>query len=196
MRGLPAEAAAAQQRHSFVAALSMEDATAFAASLGSARDGVSYCRDGKVVAVTADLPPEAPCLPVSLPVCLGFVCDCAGREGPAGGSVVSASLLNDKPTFGGTGVEPKRGAVLRVLFTVTSDAVADNVARDRCSLRSFGSTTIFVVLTDTEEAQLRALRPAFVAVKAAGKQTQFHRARLMIMIDGERVPPPACKSDN
>ncbi|KAG1664302.1 hypothetical protein FOA52_005700 [Chlamydomonas sp. UWO 241] len=136
---------------------------------------------------------------VSLPVCLaesvfGYVRDCAGREGPAGGSVVSASLLNAKPAVGGIGVEPQRGDVLRVLFTVASDAVADTVVRYRCRLRSLASTTIFDVLTDTEEAQRRALWPAFVAARAAGKREQFHCARLMI--DGERGPPPARKSDN
>ncbi|KAG1680376.1 hypothetical protein FOA52_015467 [Chlamydomonas sp. UWO 241] len=43
---------------------------------------------------------------------------------------------------------------------------------------------------DREEAQHRALWPAFLAAKAAGKRAQFHRARLVV--DGERVPAPAC----
>ncbi|KAG1665337.1 hypothetical protein FOA52_011751 [Chlamydomonas sp. UWO 241] len=111
------------------------------------------------------------------------------RVGPAGGSVVSASLLSAKPASGGIGVVPRRGDVLRVLFTVTSDAVADTVVRYRCSLRCCANistkTNIFDVLTDTEEAQRRALWPDFVAAKAAGKWAQFHRARLMI--DGEQV---------
>ncbi|KAG1670976.1 hypothetical protein FOA52_014365 [Chlamydomonas sp. UWO 241] len=43
---------------------------------------------------------------------------------PAGGGVVSASFLNAKLAVGGIGVEPRAGGVLRVLFTVASDAVA------------------------------------------------------------------------
>ncbi|KAG1656498.1 hypothetical protein FOA52_012498 [Chlamydomonas sp. UWO 241] len=84
------------------------------------------------------------------------------RAQPAGGGVVSASLLNAKPAVGGIGVELRVGGVLRVLFTV-----ADRV-----------------------EARHQALWPAFVAAKAAGKPAQFHRARLVV--DGERVAAPAC----
>ncbi|KAG1676824.1 hypothetical protein FOA52_010333 [Chlamydomonas sp. UWO 241] len=40
-------------------------------------------------------------------------------------------------------------------------------------------------LSDREEAQHRALWPAFLAAKAAGKWAQFHRARLVV--DGERA---------
>ncbi|KAG1675576.1 hypothetical protein FOA52_014164 [Chlamydomonas sp. UWO 241] len=196
MRGLPAVAAAALRRHSFVAAFSMEDATAFAASHDSPRDVVGwYCLDEEpafVAAAAARRVAAAAATGVSLPGCLaesvlGNVYSQAGggsRSGaePAGGSVVSASLLNAKPAVGGIGVEPQRGDVLRVLFTVTSDAVADTVVRHRCRLRNFGSISIniFDVLSDTEEAQRRALWPAFVAAKAAGKRAQFHRARLMI----------------
>ncbi|KAG1678794.1 hypothetical protein FOA52_012834 [Chlamydomonas sp. UWO 241] len=113
------------------------------------------------------------------------------EEGPAGGGVVSASFLNAKPAVGGIGVEPRRGGVLRVLFTVASDAVADTVVRSRRNLRDVDPTaTVFDVLSDREEAQHRALWPAFLAAKAAGKRAQFHRARLVV--DGERVPAPAC----
>ncbi|KAG1675146.1 hypothetical protein FOA52_003369 [Chlamydomonas sp. UWO 241] len=48
---------------------------------------------------------------------------------------------------------------------------------------------VFDVLSDREEAQHQALWPAFLAAKVAGKR-QFHRARLVV--DGERVPAPAC----
>jgi hypothetical protein len=106
---------------------------------------------------------------------------------------VSASFLNAKPAVGGIGVVPQRGAVLRVLFTVTSDVVADTVVRFRHKLRQDDLTTnIFDVLSDSEEAQHWALWPTFLAAKAAGKKPQFQRARLMI--DGERVLAPAGKS--
>ncbi|KAG1663797.1 hypothetical protein FOA52_004355 [Chlamydomonas sp. UWO 241] len=128
---------------------------------------------------------------VSLPVCLAmnlvrFVHDVSGRDRPAGGGVVSASFLNAKPAVGGIGVEPRRGGVLRVLFTVASDAVADTVVRSRRNLRDVDpSAAVFDVLSDREEAQHRALWPAFLAAKAARKRAQFHRARLVV--DGERV---------
>ncbi|KAG1655808.1 hypothetical protein FOA52_003681 [Chlamydomonas sp. UWO 241] len=207
MRGLPAVAATAQRRHSFVATFSMEDATAFAACHDyDNRRVIQYlsCIDDdatvEVAAVAARQVAAAAATGVSLPVCLAESIVSHVQRGwrvdPAGGSVVSASLLNAKPASGGIGVVPRRGDVLR--FTVTSDAVADTIVRYRCSLRCCANistkTNIFVVLTDTEEAQRRALWPAFVAAKAAGKRAQLHRARLMI--DGERVPPPACKSDN
>ncbi|KAG1659094.1 hypothetical protein FOA52_013740 [Chlamydomonas sp. UWO 241] len=201
MRSLPAVAAAAQRRHSFVATFSMEDATAFAACHDHAdRHVIEYlsCIDDEetdeVAAEAARRVAAAAATGVSLP--LSHV-QRGWRVGPAGGSVVSASLLNAKPASGGIGVVPRRGDVLRVLFTVTSDAVADTVVRCCCSLRCCVNistkTNIFDVLTDTEEAQRRALWLAFVAAKAAGKRAQFHRARLMI--DGERVLPPARKSD-
>ncbi|KAG1654600.1 hypothetical protein FOA52_004424 [Chlamydomonas sp. UWO 241] len=68
----------------------------------------------------------------SLPVRLAtdvvrFLYGGTGRREPADGGVVSASLLNAKPAVGGIGVEPRGGGVLRVLFTVASDAVADTV---------------------------------------------------------------------
>jgi hypothetical protein len=89
-------------------------------------------------------------------------------------------------------VEPRGGGVLRVLFTVTSDAVADTVVRWRHDLRLCvdPSASVFDVLSDREEAQHRALWPAFLAAKVAGKRAQFHRARLVV--DGERVPAPVC----
>ncbi|KAG1680334.1 hypothetical protein FOA52_015424 [Chlamydomonas sp. UWO 241] len=114
-----------------------------------------------------------------------FVHDVSGRDRPAGGGVVSASFLNAKPAVGGIGVEPRRGGVIRVLFTVASDAVADTVVRSRRNLRDVDpSAAVFDVLSDREEAQHRALWPAFLAAKAAGKRAQFHRARLVV--DGER----------
>ncbi|KAG1665412.1 hypothetical protein FOA52_005754 [Chlamydomonas sp. UWO 241] len=128
---------------------------------------------------------------VSLPVCLAmnlvrFVHDVSGRDRLAGGGVVSASFLNAKPAVGGIGVEPRQGGVLRVLFTVASDAVADTVVRSRRNLRDVDpSAAVFDVLSDREEAQHRALWPAFLAAKAAGKRAQFHRARLVV--DGERL---------
>ncbi|KAG1674987.1 hypothetical protein FOA52_014782 [Chlamydomonas sp. UWO 241] len=116
---------------------------------------------------------------------------CAGREKPADGGVVSASFLNAKPAAGGIGVEPRGGGALRVLFTVTSDAVADTVVRWRKVMSDrIGCPAIFDVLSDLEEAQHRALWPAFVAAKAAGKRAQCHRARLVV--DGELVAAPAC----
>ncbi|KAG1660298.1 hypothetical protein FOA52_003319 [Chlamydomonas sp. UWO 241] len=127
---------------------------------------------------------------VSMPVCLAmnlvrFVHDVSGRDRPAGGGVVSASFLNAKPAVGGIGVEPRRGGVLRVLFTVASDAVADTVVRSRRNLRDVDpSAAVFDVLSDREEAQHRALWPAFLAAKAAGKRAQFHRARLVVDASG------------
>ncbi|KAG1668835.1 hypothetical protein FOA52_004929 [Chlamydomonas sp. UWO 241] len=132
----------------------------------------------------------------SLPVRLAtdvvrFLYGGSGRREPADGGVVSASLLNAKPAVGGIGVEPRGGGVLRVLFTVASDAVADIVVRWRHELRRcVDSTAVFNVLSDREEAQHQALWPAFLAAKVAGKRAQFHRARLVV--DGERVPAPAC----
>ncbi|KAG1664367.1 hypothetical protein FOA52_004700 [Chlamydomonas sp. UWO 241] len=100
-----------------------------------------------------------------------FVHDVSGRDRPAGGGVVSASFLNAKPAVGGIGVEPRRGGVLRVLFTVASYAVADTVVRSRRNLRDVDpSAAVFDVLSDREEAQHRALWPAFLAAKAAGKR--------------------------
>ncbi|KAG1662427.1 hypothetical protein FOA52_004008 [Chlamydomonas sp. UWO 241] len=132
----------------------------------------------------------------SLPVRLAtdvvrFLYGGTGRREPADGGVVSASLLNAKPAVGGIGVEPRGGGVLRVLFTVASDAVADTVVRWRHELRRcVDSTAVFDVLSDREEAQHQALWPAFLAAKVAGKRAQFHRARLVV--DGEQVPAPAC----
>ncbi|KAG1664272.1 hypothetical protein FOA52_009774 [Chlamydomonas sp. UWO 241] len=67
---------------------------------------------------------------VSPPVCLAtdvvrFLHEMGSVDTPAGGGGVSASFLNAKQAVGGIGVEPCAGGVLRVLFTVASDAVAD-----------------------------------------------------------------------
>ncbi|KAG1676089.1 hypothetical protein FOA52_014955 [Chlamydomonas sp. UWO 241] len=108
----------------------------------------------------------------SLPVRLAtdvvrFLYGGTGRREPADGSVVSASLLNAKPAVGGIGVEPRGGGVLRVLFTVASDAVGDTVVRWRHELRRcVDSTAAFDVLSDREEAQHQALWPAFLAGEA------------------------------
>ncbi|KAG1662006.1 hypothetical protein FOA52_012177 [Chlamydomonas sp. UWO 241] len=76
--------------------------------------------------------------------------------------------------------------MLRVLFAVESDAVADVVVRNRCCLCGLGpSVAVFDVLSDPEEARHQALWPAFLAAKAAGKRVQFHRARLVV--DGARA---------
>ncbi|KAG1670387.1 hypothetical protein FOA52_000147 [Chlamydomonas sp. UWO 241] len=132
---------------------------------------------------------------MSLPVRLAtdfvrFMHAISNREEPAGGGVMSASFLNAKPAVGGIGVEPR--GVLRVLFTVTSDAVIDTVVRSRHTLcRTLDtSAAVFDVLIDLEEARNRALWPAFLAAKAAGKRAHFHRARLVV--DGEQVAAPAC----
>ncbi|KAG1662573.1 hypothetical protein FOA52_003952 [Chlamydomonas sp. UWO 241] len=134
---------------------------------------------------------------VSLPVCLAtavvrFLHEIGSVDTPAGGGVVSASFLNAKLAVGGIDVESCAGGVLRVLFTVVSDAVADVVVRNRCCLSFYvdSSAAVFDVLSDREEAQHQALWLAFVAAKAAGKRAQFHRARLVV--DGERVAAPAC----
>ncbi|KAG1669747.1 hypothetical protein FOA52_001576 [Chlamydomonas sp. UWO 241] len=101
-------------------------------------------------------------------------------------AALSETLVLYEPAVGGIGVEPRRGGVLRVLFTVASDAVADTVVRSRRNLRDVDpSAAVFDVLSDREEAQHRALWPAFLAAKAAGKRAQFHRARLVV--DGERA---------
>ncbi|KAG1654241.1 hypothetical protein FOA52_004556 [Chlamydomonas sp. UWO 241] len=116
---------------------------------------------------------------VSLPVCLasGLVRYLHQIRGsvyaPVGGGVVSASFLNAKHAVGGIGVEPRRGDMLRVLFAVESDAVADAVVRNRCCLCGLGpSVAVFDVLSDREEARHQALWPAFLAAKAAGKRVQ------------------------
>ncbi|KAG1677227.1 hypothetical protein FOA52_013426 [Chlamydomonas sp. UWO 241] len=194
-RGLPARVGDTSLRLSFVASLSVEDATDFV----TGGDGVGtrtdvFCGFSCVAAVAAQRAADGEA-GVSLPVRLAtnivrFVHDASGRwHGPAGGGVVSASFLNAKPAVGGIGVEPRGGGVLRVLFTVTSDAVADTVVRWRRSLRQ-ASVAVFDVLSDREEAQHQALWPAFLAAKAAGKRAQFHRARLVV--DGERVAAPVC----
>ncbi|KAG1655451.1 hypothetical protein FOA52_003931 [Chlamydomonas sp. UWO 241] len=194
-RRLQAVAAAAQQRHSFVAALSMEDATAFAVCNQKSEKVHDWRRplDGErvaavavaatiAVAIAADVGAS---LPVFRAECVvQWLHNCAGNgrcERPAGGRVVSASLLNAKPAVGGIGVVPHRGSVLRLLFTVTSDVAADTVVRYRRRLRSGGRmSNIFDVLSDREEARHQAPWPAFVAAKAAGKRAQFHRARLVV----------------
>ncbi|KAG1681346.1 hypothetical protein FOA52_007394 [Chlamydomonas sp. UWO 241] len=179
--GLSAMAAAAPQRHSFVAALSMEDATAFAACHGSPtpHEDVVRCDDGRGGGGGGE---AGCCLPVCLAESVVIYVQDGWRVGPAGGSAVSASLLNAKPDVGSIGVEPQRGDVLRVLFTVASDAVADTVVRYRCRLHC-RNPDFSICLSDREEAQHRTLWPACLAAK-------FHRARLVV--DGEWVTAPVC----
>jgi hypothetical protein len=84
--------------------------------------------------------------------------------------VVSASFLNAKPAVGGIGgVVPHRGDV-RVVFTVASDASLPPWRTPSCASATtydYGMTTnIFDDLSDNEEAQHRALWPAFLAARA------------------------------
>ncbi|KAG1668385.1 hypothetical protein FOA52_004895 [Chlamydomonas sp. UWO 241] len=136
---------------------------------------------------------------ISLPVCLAtdlvrLVHAISKRAQSAGGGVLSASLLNAKPAVRGIGVEPRVGGVLRVLFTVASDAVADTVVRWCHALRRCvdPSAAVFDVLSDREVARHQALWPAFVAAKAAGKRALFHRARLVF--DGEQAVADAASA--
>ncbi|KAG1651254.1 hypothetical protein FOA52_006771 [Chlamydomonas sp. UWO 241] len=92
-----------------------------------------------------------------------FLYNASRQNEPASGGGVSASFLNAKHAVGGIGVEPRAGGMLRVLFTVTSDAVADTVVRWRHALRnrqywSGPSAAVFDVLNDREEAQRLVLR--------------------------------------
>ncbi|KAG1677799.1 hypothetical protein FOA52_008563 [Chlamydomonas sp. UWO 241] len=180
----------------FVASISVENAIVFVTGgdgCGHANDVFSGCfADDAEEALRRAADAAAG---VSMPVRLAtnivrFMHDNTGNwDGPAGGGVVSASFINAKPAVGGIGVEPRGGGVLRVLFTVASGAVADTVVRWRWKLRQ-AQVAVFDVLSDREEARHRALWPAFLAAKAAGKRAQFHRARLVV--DGERVAAPVC----
>ncbi|KAG1670199.1 hypothetical protein FOA52_014975 [Chlamydomonas sp. UWO 241] len=180
----------------FVASISVENAIVFVTGgdgCGHANDVFSGCfADDAEEALRRAADAAAG---VSMPVRLAtnivrFMHDNTGNwDGPAGGGVVSASFINAKPAVGGIGVEPRGGGVLRVLFTVASGAVADTVVRWRWKLRQ-ARVAVFDVLSDHEEARHRALWPAFLAAKAAGKRAQFHRARLVV--DGERVAAPVC----
>ncbi|KAG1678640.1 hypothetical protein FOA52_012647 [Chlamydomonas sp. UWO 241] len=172
----------------FVALISVEYAIVFVTGgdgCGHANDVFSGC-----FADDAEEARRRAAAGVSMPVRLAtnivrFMHDNTGNwDGPAGGGVVSASFINAKPAVGGIGVEPRGGGVLRVLFTVASGAVADTVVRWRWKLRQT-QVAVFDVLSDREEARHRALWPAFLAAKAAGKRAQFHRARLVV--DGERA---------
>ncbi|KAG1678805.1 hypothetical protein FOA52_012845 [Chlamydomonas sp. UWO 241] len=194
--GLPARVGDASLRLSFVASISVEDAIVFVTGgdgCGHANDVFSGCFADDAEEARRRAADAA--AGVSMPVRLAtnivrFMHDNTGNwDGPAGGGVVSASFINAKPAVGGIGVEPRGGGVLRVLFTVASGAVADTVVRWRWKLRQT-QVAVFDVLSDREEARHRALWPAFLAAKAAGKRAQFHRARLVV--DGERVAAPVC----
>ncbi|KAG1666897.1 hypothetical protein FOA52_013531 [Chlamydomonas sp. UWO 241] len=194
--GVPARVGDASLRLSFVASISVEDAIVFVTGgdgCGHANDVFSGCFADDAEEARRRAADAA--AGVSMPVRLAtnivrFMHDNTGNwDGPAGGGVVSASFINAKPAVGGIGVEPRGAGVLRVLFTVASGAVADTVVRWRWKLRQT-QVAVFDVLSDREEARHRALWPAFLAAKAAGKRAQFHRARLVV--DGERVPAPAC----
>ncbi|KAG1661499.1 hypothetical protein FOA52_010214 [Chlamydomonas sp. UWO 241] len=111
---------------------------------------------------------------VSLPVCLAtdvvcFLHEIGSVDTPAGGGVVSASFLNAKLAVGGIGVEPCAGGVLRVLFTVASDAVADVVVRNHCCLSFYvdSSAAVFDVRADDKQAEHK--EEAFVCVYGVSK---------------------------
>ncbi|KAG1668579.1 hypothetical protein FOA52_007313 [Chlamydomonas sp. UWO 241] len=183
--GLPARVGDTSLRRSFVLSIPVaRGANWFLAGGGRRMD------EEEATAAAAERIAAAAEDGTSLPVRLAtdvvrFLYGGTGRREPADGGVVSASLLNTKHAVGGIGVEPCGGAVLRVLFTVASDAVADTVVRWRHELcRCVDSTAVFDVHSDREDAQHQALWPAFLAAKVAGKRAQFHRARLVV--DGER----------
>ncbi|KAG1670376.1 hypothetical protein FOA52_000136 [Chlamydomonas sp. UWO 241] len=198
--GLPARVGDTSLRRSFVLSIPVaRGANWFLAGGGRRMD------EEEATAAAAERIAAAAEDGTSLPVRLAtdvvrFLYGGTGRREPADGGVVSASLLNAKPAVGGIGVEPRGGGVLRVLFTVASDAVADTVVRWRHELRRcVDSTAVFDVLSDREEAQHQALWPAFLAAKVAGKRAQFHRARLVV--DGERllasrIPVELCLTSN
>ncbi|KAG1663772.1 hypothetical protein FOA52_011823 [Chlamydomonas sp. UWO 241] len=194
--GLPARVGDASLRLSFVASISVEDAIVFGTGgdgCGHANDVFSGCFADDAVEARRRAADAAAGVSMSVRLATNivrFMHDNTGNwDGPAGGGVVSASFINAKPAVGGIGVEPRGGGVLRVLFTVASGAVADTVVRWRWKLRQT-QVAVFDVLSDREEARHRALWPAFLAAKAAGKRAQFHRARLVV--DGERVAAPVC----
>ncbi|KAG1654471.1 hypothetical protein FOA52_006073 [Chlamydomonas sp. UWO 241] len=191
--GLPARVGDTSLRRSFVLSIPVaRGANWFLAGGGRRMD------EEEATAAAAERIAAAAEDGTSLPVRLAtdvvrFLYGGTGRREPADGGVVSASLLNAKPAVGGIGVEPRGGGVLRVLFTVASDAVADTVVRWRHELRRcVDSTAVFDVLSAREEAQHQALWPAFLAAKVAGKRAQFHRARLVV--DGERPNRPAVQA--
>ncbi|KAG1664509.1 hypothetical protein FOA52_007773 [Chlamydomonas sp. UWO 241] len=189
--GLPARVGDASLRLSFVASISVENAIVFVTGgdgCGHANDVFSGCfaEDAEEARRRAADAAAGVSMPVRLATnIVRFMHDNTGNwDGPAGGGVVSASFINAKPAVGGIGVEPRGGGVLRVLFTVASGAVADTVVRWRWKLRQT-QVAVFDVLSDREEARHRALWPAFLAAKAAGKRAQCHRAHLVV--DGERT---------
>jgi hypothetical protein len=192
---LPQWVADAQLRHSFEMVLPVEDATMFAygggGGTGSPCDmfncgDVDDIEEADVARWRAEDAEDGVSLPVRLAKnVLWFLHEKTDRRGPKGGvtdrrgpeGVVSASFINAKAAAGPLGVAPRWGGVLRVLVTVASDAVADTVVRGRHALRLDGLTSgVYDVLSDREEAQHRALWPAFRKAKAAGKRPQFHRA--------------------
>jgi hypothetical protein len=196
-------------RHSFEMVLPVEDATMFAyggpGGSGSPSDMFGCGDVGDIEeADVARWRAEDAKAGVSLPVRLAknvvyFLHEETGRRGPEGGGVVSASFINARAAAGPLGVAPRWGGVLRVLVTVASAAVADTVVRGRHALRLNGLTSgVYDVLSDSEEAQHRALWPAFRAAKAAGKRPQFHRAPRDLRRAGGRTcslvahPPWGC----
>ncbi|KAG1662280.1 hypothetical protein FOA52_002169 [Chlamydomonas sp. UWO 241] len=190
---LPVHVGITSLRRSHVLSISVAAATRLVAYGGGGGDTDAAAAVAAAVEMMADAAKDGISLPVRLATDLVRLVHAMSKQAqPAGGGVVSASLLNAKPAVGGIGVELRVGGVLRVLFTVASDAVADTVVRWRHALRCCvdPSAAVFDVLSDREEARHQALWPAFVAAKAAGKRVQFHRARLVV--DGERVAAPAC----
>ncbi|KAG1657937.1 hypothetical protein FOA52_003016 [Chlamydomonas sp. UWO 241] len=191
--GVPAHVGNTSLRRSHVLSISVAVATRLVAYGGGGCDTDAAAAVAAAVEKMADAAKDGISLPVRIATDLvRLVHAISKRAQPAGGGVVSASLLNAKPAVGGIGVEPRVDGVLRVLFTVAFDAVADTIVRWRHALRRCvdPSAAVFDVLSDREEACHQALWPAVVAAKAAGKRAQFHRARLVV--DGERVAAPAC----
>ncbi|KAG1665597.1 hypothetical protein FOA52_003244 [Chlamydomonas sp. UWO 241] len=183
------------QRRSHVLSISVAAATRLVVYGGGGGDTDAAAAAAAAAAVEkmADAAKDGISLPVRLATDLvRLVHAISKRAQPAGGGVVSASLLNAKPAVGGIGVEPRMGGVLRVLFTAASDAVADTVVHWRHVLRRCvdPSAAVFDDLSDRQEARHQALWPAFVAAKATGKRAQFHRTHLMV--NGERVVARAC----
>ncbi|KAG1658589.1 hypothetical protein FOA52_016201 [Chlamydomonas sp. UWO 241] len=171
--GLPARVGDTSLRRSFVLSIPVaRGANWFLAGGGRRMD------EEEATAAAAERIAAAAEDGTSLPVRLAtdvvrFLYGGTGRREPADGGVVSASLLNAKPAVGGIGVEPRGGGVLRVLFTVASDAVANTVVCWRHELRRcVDSTAVFNVLSDCEEAQHQALWPAFLLPSCCGCSSQ------------------------
>ncbi|KAG1673441.1 hypothetical protein FOA52_002206 [Chlamydomonas sp. UWO 241] len=188
--GLPARVGDTSLRHSFVLSIPVaRGANWFLAGGGRRMDEEEATAAERIAAAAED----GTSLPVRLATdVVRFLYGGTGRREPADGGVVSASLLNAKPAVGGIGVEPRGGGVLRVLFTVASDAVADTVVRWRHELRRcVDSTAVFDVLSDREEAQHQALWPAFLAAKFFALTVLGSAAAGFVIATGSVLPAVA-----